>query len=105
MAYYLALQQHKPAPPQRRPLTWDQHLLASIAAASKLSKNGWAGTAAACEAYVGAKVSGGLQAHPPRCSDLTWGALGMAAAVLALGLLAAAAKALPVVGHWHQQVG
>lgn len=49
-------------------------------------------------------MAGGLQAHPPRCSDLVWGAAGMAAAVLVLGVLAAAAKTLPVVGQWHQQV-
>lgn len=105
MAYYLALQHHKPAPSQRRPLTWDQHLLSSLATAGKLSGGSWTGVAASCEAYVGVKVSGGLQAHPPRCSDLLWGAMGMAAAVLVLGVLAAAAKTLPVVGHFHQQVG
>lgn len=105
VAYYLALQHHKPAPSQRRPLTWDQHLLSSIATANKLSGGSWTGVAASCEAYVGAKVAGGLQAHPPRCSDLLWGAAGMAAAVLVLGVLAAAAKSLPMVGHFHQQVG
>lgn len=104
MAYYLALQHHKPPPAQRRALTWDQHLLSSINTAHKLSGGSLTGVASACEAYVGAKVSGGLQAHPPRCSDLVWGAAGMAAAVLVLGVLAAAAKDLPMVGHWHQQV-
>lgn len=104
VAYYLALQQHKPPPAHRRPLMWDQHLLHSINTAHKLSGGRWTGMAAACEAYVGAKLAGGLQAHPLRCSDLAWGALGMATAVLLLGTLAAAAKALPVVGAWHQQV-
>jgi hypothetical protein len=102
VAYYLALQHHKPPPAKRRALTFDQHLLSSISTASKLTGGSWTGIAASCEAFVGAKLAGGLQAHPPRCSDIVWGAAGMAAAVLALGVLAAAAKTLPVVGPLHQ---
>lgn len=99
-----ALQHYKPPEPAAKPLTWDQHLLASIAAANKTSGGrAWA-LWAALEAFVAAKVSGGLQKTPPRCSDLVWAGLGMATAFMILGVLAAAAKALPVVGQWHQQV-
>lgn len=101
VAYYLALQHHKPTPAQRRPLTFDQHLLSSISTASKLTGGSWTSIAASCEAFVGAKLAGGLQAHPPRCSDIVWGAAGMAAAVLVLGVLAAAARTLPLVGPLH----
>lgn len=104
VAYYLALQHHKPPSAQRRPLTFDQHLLSSISTASKLTGGSWTGIATSCEAFVGAKLAGGLQAHSPRCSDIVWGAAGMAAAVMVLGVLAAAAKTLPVVGPMHQQV-
>eukprot|EP00775_Hariotina_reticulata_P005685 gene5685-5923_t len=48
-------------------------------------------------------MSGGLQKQVPRCSDLVWSGLGMALAVLILGVLSSAARALPVVGAMHQQ--
>lgn len=99
-----ALQQYKPPEPSAKPLTWDQHLIASIAAATKLSGGTAAATWAALEAFVAAKLSGGLQKSPPRCSDLVWAGLGMATAFVVLGVLAAAAKTLPVVGNWHQHV-
>jgi hypothetical protein len=107
VAYYLALQQHTPPPATRRPLTWDQHLLAGMAAAGKLSaassgSSRARGMWAALGAFVAAKLAGGLQAHPLRFSDVVWSCAGMGAAMLALGALAAAATALPVVGAHHQ---
>lgn len=88
-----------------RPLSWDQHLLASISSARKLAGKSWAALAAAAEAYAAAKLAGGLQKSPPRASDLLWAGLGMGLAMLALGLLVPAVRTWPVVGQWHQQVG
>jgi hypothetical protein len=101
-----ALQDHSPAAAAAgvRPLSWDQHLLASISSARKLAGSSWSALAESAEAYAAAKLAGGLQKSPPRCSDLVWAGLGMAATMLLLGLLVPAVKAWPVVGQWHQQV-
>jgi hypothetical protein len=100
-----ALQDHNPsAAAAVRPLSWDQHLLASISSARKLAGKRWTALAGAAEAYAAAKLAGGLQKSPPRCSDLVWAGLGMAATMLLLGLLVPAVKTWPVVGPWHQQV-
>ncbi|WIA27988.1 hypothetical protein OEZ86_010578 [Tetradesmus obliquus] len=104
VAFYLALQDHSPsAGAGVRPLSWDQHLLASISSARKLAGKSWAALAAAAEAYAAAKLAGGLQKSPPRASDLLWAGLGMGLAMLALGLLVPAVRTWPVVGQWHQQ--
>jgi hypothetical protein len=63
------------------------------------------GTWRALRRFVAAKLSGGLQRRPPRASDLAWSALGMAAFIGALALLAGRAGSLPIVGPAHQRVG
>lgn len=104
LVYTQALQQYKPPEAAARPLTWDQHLLVSISTARRLTGGSMTALGATLEAFVAAKMSGGLQKHPPQCSDLVWAGAGMAVAFLTLGLLAAAAKSLPVVGQWHHHV-
>ncbi|KAF6252907.1 HPP family-domain-containing protein [Scenedesmus sp. NREL 46B-D3] len=105
VAFYLTLQDHSPsaAAAAARPLSWDQHLLASISTARKLAGERWAGLAEAAEAYAAAKLAGGLQVSPPRASDLVWAGLGSGLAMLLLGGLATAVRSWPVVGQWHQQ--
>ncbi len=91
------------AAPMPRPLTWDQHLVAGISATKALVCGRPGVALAAMEAFIAAKMAGGLQKHPLRTSDLVWAALGMGAAMLSLGAIAAAVTAWPVVGPWHQQ--
>jgi len=103
-----ALQHHKPVLVSGSQLTWDQHMLGGLKTSSQLCSRAsllpvvlWQ----SLEAFVAAKMAGGLQRQAPRCSDLVWAALGMGLTVLILGVLAGAANTLPVVGTAHQQVG
>eukprot|EP00879_Flechtneria_rotunda_P033550 GHRR01037168.1.p1 GENE.GHRR01037168.1~~GHRR01037168.1.p1 ORF type:complete len:247 (+),score=59.28 GHRR01037168.1:221-961(+) len=102
VAYYLALQRHKPAAAAAasKPFTWDQHLHASITTAMQLPGGNWT----AVQSFIAAKLSGGLQDQPPRCSDLVWSGLGVGLTFFAMGLLLPAVKTWPLIGQWHQHV-